>query len=203
LSKQQNGQEYKAHLLKLALNSINHFLKMRDLQEKGLGKIQGAHILNLEEQQEDGRFNFIRYVAKNNQRGINEGNAQIIPISADHPGTQEPCYDFQLYLSKHKANANDHLYLQINKFMKEIGQRTKITVPEKLLLNNSERKTATQILHDNKIPEQTIMDITGHHSMQGVQAYKKTNELQKLIGMSSLISLYDPNLSNSSKEIQL
>src|SRR6185437_11770551 len=103
----------------------------------------------------------------------------------DHPGTQGPCYDFQLYLSKRQADADDHLYLQvnpkwretsiwykkkhyglnrINKFMKEIGQRTKITVPENLLSNYSGRKTATQILHDNEIPEQTIMDITGHRS---------------------------------------
>ncbi|CAG8849257.1 5485_t:CDS:2, partial [Gigaspora margarita] len=217
-SKQQNGQEYKAHSLKIAFDSINH------LQEKGLSEIQGAHALSLEEvryilQHESmtiltpenliyriffqmaiifacrgGEHYYIKAdQLKQREDGIYGGNAPI------PPGTQGPCYDFQLFLSNRLADANKNLFLQVNpkcretgiwhkkthygvnrlnKFMKEIGQSTKITIPENLLSNHSGRKTATQILHDNEIPEQTIMDITGH------------------------LSLYNSNLSNSSQEIQ-
>ncbi|RHZ72480.1 hypothetical protein Glove_242g32 [Diversispora epigaea] len=170
------------------------------------------------QRREDKGFNFIRYSAKNNQRGINRGNAQIIPIPADHLGTFDPCYDFQLYLSKRPIGSDENLYLQVNpkwqesgiwfkknhygsnklsKFMKKICQRTHVSIPENFLSNHSGRKTATQILHDNDIPEQTIMEITGHCSIQGVRAYKKTNEHQKMMGISSLLSLYDPHLSSS------
>ncbi|CAG8530262.1 9256_t:CDS:2 [Ambispora gerdemannii] len=268
LMKQQNGQEYKANSLKLSLDAINHHLlksskipeinlhnryefpeihdvlhgKMRYLQEKGLGEVQSACALNLEQvkyilehefmivltpenllyrQREDNGFNFIRYVAKNNQRDLNGGNAQIIPIPADHLDTCGSCYDFQLYLSKHPINADEHLYLQVNpkwketsiwykttryglnqlnKFIKKIDQRTKISIPTNLLSNHSGRKTATQILHDNEIPEQTIMNITGHRSIQGVWTYKLTNKQQKLMGISSLISLYESNSNNLSHE---
>ncbi|CAG8612905.1 19506_t:CDS:2 [Gigaspora margarita] len=93
--------------------------------------------------------------------------------------------------------------------MKEIGQHTKITISENLLSNHSGRKTATQILHDNEILEQTIIDITGHHSVQGVRAYKRTNELQKLIGMSKIqpINLFQKiqpiNMSQENHSINL
>ncbi|RHZ79154.1 hypothetical protein Glove_151g151 [Diversispora epigaea] len=176
--------------------------KIKDLQERGLGEIHGSQALNTEQVQhilnhesmsiitpenllyrvffrmaiifacqggkhyhikadqlqrrKDKGFNFIRYSAKNNQRGINRGNAQIIPIPADHLGIFGPCYDFQLYLSKRPIGSDENLYLQ-----------------------------------------QTIMEITGHCSIQGVRAYKKTNEHQKMMGISSLLSLYDPHLSSS------
>ncbi|RHZ79119.1 hypothetical protein Glove_151g176 [Diversispora epigaea] len=157
------------------------------------------------QRREDKGFNFIRYSAKNNQRGINRGNAQIISIPADHLGTFGPCYDFQLYLSKRPIGSDKNLYLQVNpkwqesgiwfkknhygsnklsKFMKKICQRTHVSIPENFLSNHSGRKTATQILHDNDIPEQTIMEITGHPVLKKILS---TNEI---------------NSSNTSQEIQ-
>lgn len=56
--------------------------------------------------------------------------------------------------------------------MKKIGHETQIDIPINLLSNHSRRKTATQILQDKEVPEQAIMQLTGHKSVQGVRAYK-------------------------------
>ncbi|CAG8633306.1 20415_t:CDS:2 [Rhizophagus irregularis] len=51
------------------------------------------------------------YTSENNQRGIQEGKAYIISISADGNG---PCTDIKYYLSKRPHLANDNFYLQSN-----------------------------------------------------------------------------------------
>ena len=49
--------------------------------------------------------------------------------------------------------------------MKQIGRETQIDIPIELLSNHSGRKTATQILQDQEVPEQAIMQLTGHKSV--------------------------------------
>ncbi|CAG8538951.1 26130_t:CDS:2 [Gigaspora margarita] len=82
--------------------------------------------------------------------------------------------------------------------MQEIGYITRINIPIKLLSNHSRHKTAAQCLQDHDIPEQAIMEPTGHKSVQGIRAYKQVNKDQQLHTLNTLISLTEgaPN-SNS------
>ncbi|GES94698.1 zinc finger MYM-type protein 2-like [Rhizophagus clarus] len=162
---------------------------------------------------ENGGLKFFRYISKNNQRGIQGRQAYIILILANDNG---PCSDIQLYLSKRPPSAKDtdeNFYLQPNNtswletniwyktdhigknklgnFMKKIGRETQIDIPIELLSNHSEHKTATQILQDQEVPEQAIMQLTGHKSVQGVRAYKKVNENQQLNTLNTLINITD------------
>jgi hypothetical protein len=150
---------------------------------------------------------FFRYISKNNQRGIQGGQAHVISIPANDNG---PCSDIQLYLSKRPPSADENFYLQPNpswletgiwyrtahvgknklgKFMQKIGRETQTDIPIELLSNHSGRKTATQVLQDQEIPEQAIMQLTGHKSVQGVRAYKKVNEKQQLNTLNTLINI--------------
>ncbi|POG62726.1 hypothetical protein GLOIN_2v1846294 [Rhizophagus irregularis DAOM 181602=DAOM 197198] len=80
--------------------------------------------------------------------------------------------------------------------MQNIGRETQIDIPIELLSNHSGRKTATQVLQDEEIPEQAIMQLTGHKSVQGVRAYKKINEEQQLNTLKTLINITDDKLSS-------
>jgi len=60
---------------------------------------------------ENGGLKFFRYISKNNQRGIQGGQAHIISIPADDNG---PCSDIQLYLNKRPPSADENFYLQPN-----------------------------------------------------------------------------------------
>ncbi|CAB5377561.1 unnamed protein product [Rhizophagus irregularis] len=140
--------------------------------------------------------------------------AQIISIPADNSG---PCTDIKYYLSKRPDLSDDNFYLQpnpswlengiwyktshigknrLNKFMQNIGRETQIDIPIKLLSNHSGCKTATQVLQDEEIPEQAIMQLTGHKSVQEVQAYKTINEEQQLNTLKTLINITDDKLSS-------
>ncbi|CAB5373840.1 unnamed protein product [Rhizophagus irregularis] len=168
---------------------------------------------------ENGGLKFFRYISKNNQRGIQGGQAHIISIPADNNG---PCSDIQLYLSKRPPSGDENFYLQPNNtswletniwyktdhvgknklgnFMKKIGRETQIDIPIELLSNHSRRKTATQILQDQEVPEQAIMQLTGHKSVQGVRAYKKVNENQQLNTLNTLINITDNKSSTFIQE---
>ncbi|CAB5096651.1 unnamed protein product [Rhizophagus irregularis] len=168
---------------------------------------------------ENGGLKFFRYISKNNQRGIQGGQAHIISIPADNNG---PCSDIQLYLSKRPPSGDENFYLQPNNtswletniwyktdhvgknklgnFMKKIGRETQIDIPIELLSNHSGRKTATQILQDQEVPEQAIMQLTGHKSVQGVRAYKKVNENQQLNTLNTLINITDNKSSTFIQE---
>ncbi|CAB5375165.1 unnamed protein product [Rhizophagus irregularis] len=149
----------------------------------------------------------------------NGGQAHIISIPADNNG---PCSDIQLYLSKRPPSGDENFYLQPNNtswletniwykkdhvgknklgnFMKKIGRETQIDIPIELLSNHSGRKTATQILQDQEVPEQAIMQLTGHKSVQGVRAYKKVNENQQLNTLNTLINITDNKSSTFIQE---
>ena len=68
--------------------------------------------------------------------------------------------------------------------MKDIGKSIKVELPLDLLTNNSGCKTAAQILQNTNIPEDTIMGVTDHRSVQGIHAYKQVNEQQYLATMN-------------------
>ncbi|CAJ0828469.1 9756_t:CDS:2 [Entrophospora sp. SA101] len=57
------------------------------------------------------------------------------------------------------------------------------------------RKTVAQILQDANVPEDAIMGLTGHKSIQGVRAYKEVNEKQHLAAMDTLIHAIEPSKS--------
>ncbi len=64
--------------------------------------------------------------------------------------------------------------------MQKICLETQIDIPIKLLSNHSKRKLLLEILQDQKILNKAIMQLTGHRSVQGVQAYKQINKNQQL-----------------------
>ncbi|CAB5364372.1 unnamed protein product [Rhizophagus irregularis] len=176
----------------------NYSVPLSELDDVSLLQQQLVEYISTMKRNDDGHdgLQFFRYTSKNNQRGIQGGKAQIISIPADDSG---PCTDIKYYLSKRPDLSDDNFYLQpnpswlengiwyktshigknrLNKFMQNIGRE--------LLSNHSGRKTATQVLQDEEIPEQAIMQLTGHKSVQGVRAYKTINEEQQL-NLSSVI----------------
>ncbi|CAB5181263.1 unnamed protein product [Rhizophagus irregularis] len=142
--------------------------------------------------------------------------------SDENTDNNGPCSDIQLYLSKRSPSGDENFYLQLNNtswletniwyktdhvgknklgnFMKKIGRETQIDIPIELLSNHSGRKTATQILQDQEVPEQAIMQLTGHKSVQGVRAYKKVNENQQLNTLNTLINITDNKSSTFIQE---
>lgn len=155
---------------------------------------------------------FCRYRSKNNQRGIEGGAAQNIHL----PPNSESANDIKKYLSKRSSGASKNFYLHINplwretgiwykqthygsnkvgNFMKDIEKSVKVELPFGLLTNHSGRKTVAQILQDANIPEDAIMGVTGHKSIQGIRAYKEVNKKQHLAAMDTLINAIEPSRS--------
>ncbi|CAG8713356.1 26986_t:CDS:2, partial [Racocetra persica] len=137
--------------------------------------------------QPNGSILFYRYRNKNNQRGIQGGNAHCIQLPSDLSDIPGPVSNFTKYISKHPLGASDNFYLQPNpnwhdtniwylkthcglnrvgNFMRDIGQKVK----------------------NADIPEDAIMNITGHRSSQELHAYKTVNESQKVNTMKTLIN---------------
>ena len=71
--------------------------------------------------------------------------------------------------------------------MKDIGNSVKVKLTPGLLTNHSGHKTAAQILQNADVPEDAIMGVTGHKSVQGIRAYKQVNSQQHLATMNTLI----------------
>ncbi|CAG8693165.1 6538_t:CDS:2, partial [Cetraspora pellucida] len=162
---------------------------MRDLQEHGFGEIKGSIALNSQQIQEilqhsridhsnlvnllyrvfirlsillvmrggehyqlkvdqfkidkHGGLQFFCYISKNNQHGLQKGQAQVISISLDTVGR---CNDIKFYLSKRPSVSDPEFYLQ---------------------------PSSDWMKSDNDVPEQAIMQLTGHRSIQGIRAYKQ------------------------------
>ncbi|GES72690.1 zinc finger MYM-type protein 2-like [Rhizophagus clarus] len=156
----------------------------------------------------NGSLIFRRYHSKNNQYGIEGGSAQDIHL----PSISEAITDINKYLSKRPSGAPKNFYLQVNplwresgvwykkhivegNFMKDIGKSVKVDPPPGILTNHSGRKTVAQILQDTDVPEDAIMGVTGHKSVQGIRAYKEVNEKQHLASMNTLIHAIEPSKS--------
>jgi len=144
----------------------------------------------------NGDILFHRYHSKNNQRGIQGGSAQVIHL----PPGSEYINDITKYLSKRSNDASKYFYLHANpfwretgiwykdkqcginktsNFMKDIGNSVKVKLPSGLLTNHSGRKTAAQILQNADVPEDAIMEVTGHKSVQGPVFIIWTNNIPK------------------------
>ncbi|SRR6266498_5147712 len=83
--------------------------------------------------------------------------------------------------------------------MKDIRNSIKVKLPPDFLTNHSDRKTAAQIFQNAGVPDDVIIGITGHKSVQGICAYKQVNE-QYLATMNILIHAIE---SKSSSTINL
>ncbi len=161
----------------------------------------------------DGSLIFHRYRSKNNQHGIEGGFAQNIHLLSK----SEAITDINKYISKCPVGASENFYLQVNplwhesgvwykkthcgvnrvgNFMKDIGKLVKVDLPPGILTNHSGRKTVAQILQDADVPEDAIMGVTGHKSIQGIRAYKEVNEKQHLAAMNTLIHAIEPSRSS-------
>ena len=57
------------------------------------------------------------------------------------------------------------------------------------IVNHSCRRTAIQMLKDEDIPEDDIMEFSGHRSREGVRTYKSPDEARKIKNVVSLIPL--------------
>ncbi|CAG8790202.1 8542_t:CDS:2, partial [Racocetra persica] len=137
---------------------------------------------------------------------------KVDQFKIDKHDTVGLCNDIKFYLSKRPSVADPEFYLQpssdwiesgnwykknhvgknkLMNFMCEIGRITQIDIPMELLTNHSGQKTAAQCLQDNNIPEQAIMQLTGHRSVQGSHAYKQVNKDQQLNTLNTLINITD------------
>ncbi|GBC04743.1 hypothetical protein RclHR1_05840004 [Rhizophagus clarus] len=171
---------------------------------------------------ENGGLKFFRYISKNNQRGIQGELRNCSSLTAIQLQNPQYCGFDKSIAAPSLPSADENFYLQPNNtswletniwyktdhigknklgnFMKKIGRETQIDIPIELLSNHSEHKTATQILQDQEVPEQAIMQLTGHKSVQGVRAYKKVNENQQLNTLNTLINITDNKSSTFIQE---
>ncbi|CAG8836679.1 16217_t:CDS:2, partial [Gigaspora margarita] len=91
---------------------------------------------------------------------------------------------------------------KVGNFMKDIGQKLKVKLLDRALTNHSGRKTAAQILQDANIPEEAIMEFTGHKSLQGLRAYKSINKDQKINTMKTLVNNSHVNFNTNAVTAQ-
>ncbi|CAG8486793.1 13812_t:CDS:2, partial [Racocetra persica] len=225
--KKKDGGKYKANSIKQAhpkidrSNSVNLLYRIFICLSILLAMHDGEHYqlkVNQFKIDRQGGLQFFHYTSKNNQRGLQKGQAQVILILVNAVG---PYDDIKFYLSKQPSLADSEFYLQLNSdwmesgiwykknhvgknklmnFMRKIGCITQIDIPIELLTNYSGQKTAAQCLQDRDIPEQAIMQLTGHKSVQGIHAYKQVNEDQQLNTINTLINITNGNekiLSNT------
>ncbi|CAG8825220.1 25999_t:CDS:2, partial [Gigaspora margarita] len=154
----------------------------------------------------NGGLQFFHYTSKNNQRGLQKGQAQVISIPLDTV-EQEPS-DPEFYLQPNSNWLESGIWYKKNhveknkliNFMHEIGHITKINIPIESLTNYSGRKTAAQCLQDHNIPEQAIIQLTEHKSIQGIYAYKQVNEVQQVHTINTLINITD-GLTNDNNNL--
>ncbi|CAG8846409.1 32579_t:CDS:2, partial [Gigaspora margarita] len=139
------------------------------LQEKELDEKEGSVALTAQQVvnitlfrliQSDGSILFYHYYSKNNQCGILGSATQNIHLPSDLPRITGLVSDIVKYISKHPSDTS------IQNFIKDIGNKVKVQLPDGILTNHSGRKTAAQILQDADIPENAIMNITRHKSAQ-------------------------------------
>ena len=60
---------------------------------------------------------------------------------------------------------------------------------DRKIVNHSCRRTAIQMLKEGDIPEDEIMEFSGHRSREGVRTYKSSDDARKIKNIVSLIPL--------------
>jgi hypothetical protein len=79
---------------------------------------------------------------------------------------------------------------KLGKMLHQIATLTGINLEDdRKVVNHSCRRTAIQMLKDGDIPEDEIMEFSGHRSREGVRTYKSSDEARKIKNTISLIPL--------------
>ena len=79
---------------------------------------------------------------------------------------------------------------KLGKMLHQIATLTGINLEDDCkIVNHSCRRTAIQMLKDGDIPEDEIMEFSGHRSREGVRTYKSADEARKIKNTISLIPL--------------
>src|SRR4051794_35804389 len=79
---------------------------------------------------------------------------------------------------------------KLGKMLHQIATLTGIDLTDdRKIVNHSCRRTAIQMLKDEDIPEDEIMEFSGHRSREGVRTYKSSAEAKKIQNTVSLIPL--------------
>ncbi|CAI2193220.1 19306_t:CDS:1, partial [Funneliformis geosporum] len=79
---------------------------------------------------------------------------------------------------------------KLGKMLHQIANLTDINLSDdQKIVNHSWRRIAIQMLKDEDIPEDRIMEFSGHRSREGVRTYKSLDEARKIQNIVSLIPL--------------
>ncbi|CAG8743459.1 hypothetical protein RhiirA5_417645 [Rhizophagus irregularis] len=133
------------------------------------------------------------FIEKNNQRGVRNRNkygkstSRKIPIPPDFEGNNyRPIFDILKYKSMRPSDACPSFFLETTRSKADLS----IELSDgRKIVNHSCRRTAIQMLKDGDIPEDEIMEFSGHRSREGVRTYKSIDEARKIKNVVSLIPL--------------
>ncbi|GES86529.1 activating transcription factor 7-interacting protein 1 isoform X4 [Rhizophagus clarus] len=110
----------------------------------------------------------------------------------------EACPSFFLETTRSKADINKGIWYKKNRMgqnklgqmLHQIATLTGIDLSDgQKIVNHSCRRTAIQMLKDGDVPEDDIMEFSGHRSREGVRTYKSPDEARKIKNVVSLIPL--------------
>ena len=181
----------------------------RSGQEHRMVRFQPSQIELIEQ---PGRRAFLRYtedISKNNPGGL-KGRKNKPKVVIQHENKEEPnrCFVrlYKLYCSKSPPNRpKNAFYLQPLKkptvdcwysscpighctLSATVGRMCKAAEIPGFKTNHSLRATTATRLYQAGVDEQLIMERTGHHSIDGVRNYKRTNAEQQE-NLSDILSL--------------
>ncbi|CAG8583118.1 15796_t:CDS:2 [Gigaspora rosea] len=178
--------------------------KLKDLQEKRLGKKDGLIALTAQQVKEILSDEFLdptipqgllyRVFFHNAtifacQGGIEGGNAHCIQLPPDPPNISGPASDLTKYISKRPLDALNPNWRDTSVWAKSESKTSRGHFDKPFWTKNCSS--------DANVPEDAIMNITGHKSLQGVCAYKNVNESQKINTIKALINTMEPNQESS------
>ncbi|RHZ84652.1 hypothetical protein Glove_78g62 [Diversispora epigaea] len=178
-----------ANSIKQAVDAIDRYL------QRELGEVTGSLALNTEQVQQILQYPRMNCEEPENllyrvfflisilfaMHGGEHYNIKIDQFKFDNCGLK-----FSRYTSKNNQQSSFYLQPNSNWLATSIWYKSNYIGKNKL-----SHKTAAQYLQDNNVPEQAIMELTGHKSVEGVRAYKKINEEQKSFTINTLINITD------------
>ncbi|GES81052.1 zinc finger MYM-type protein 2-like [Rhizophagus clarus] len=149
-----------------------------------------------------------------NRNKYGKSTSRKIPIPPDFEGNNyrpiydilkyksmrpsEACPSFFLETTRSKADINKGIWYKKNRMgqnklgqmLHQIATLTGIDLSDgRKIVNHSCRRTAIQMLKDGDVPEDDIMEFSGHRSREGVRTYKSPDEARKIKNVVSLIPL--------------
>ncbi|CAG8529193.1 824_t:CDS:2 [Gigaspora margarita] len=160
--------------------------KMKDLQEKGLGKKDGSVVLTVQQVREILNNEFLD--PKMPQSLLYRVFFRIATIFACQGGKHYLLQINQFQIQS-DGDASNNFYLQPNQNWCETG----IWYLKTHCGLNRVGNFMKDIRQKNaNVPEDAIMNVTGHKSSQGVRAYKTVSESQKINMIKTLINTIEP-----------